>query len=263
MSFRARIALAALMLVLVCGVTAEAALIGSATLVRDPSGQAGPATVAFGPPEAALGAPWVSYQLSATSDEGDIASWSFRIDTMLHQRWSDGDFDDDPSNGKTLTGPVNGPNGDSHLTPAAGALAGAGIGAPDEDNDYLPPDPDSPLTDTYSPGEFTGGIAWGVGSFLKGDYGLLLVTQGPTANIAKIVIPWDKFLEGFDEPTLPRNDVDRLVQITFRAGNAVGQQIGDTLDECDFFSCIPEPTTAMLAGLALVGLVGFGRRRVR
>lgn len=225
-----RISVAACCVFFLLTASANAALMGTATLIRDPGGEVGAPTAAFAAPEALLGSPWVSYQLSVTSDEGNIASWSFRIDTDLHQRWSDGDFDDDPTNGKTITGTVSSANGDSHLTPAAGALAGAGIGAPDEDNDYLPPAPDSPLTDSYVPGAGTGGIAWGVGSFLKGDYGLLAATQTASADIAKIVIPVSVL------DALAAGDLGAMT-ISARAGNPTGVQIGGTLDACDFFFC--------------------------
>ena len=155
--------------VLLGGTLAQAAIIGTATLIKNPPG------VAFGAPEAALPAPWVSYRLSVASDSGEIIqAVQANIVGQLHQRWSDADED-------TVLEPTPNPaavnflNGDSHLAAPAGSLFGSG---PSEDNSLA----GSPLPNTTT-------RFYGVGSFLQAAWALPAASVGTSADVAYIVIP--------------------------------------------------------------------------
>lgn len=212
--------------VLVVGTFAQAAIIGTSTLQKQPPG------VPFAAPDAALPAPWVSYSLGLQATAGEvIAAVDVLINGQLHQRWADVDFDTifDPS--------PNSPNatqGDSHLAAISGALFGAPAA---EDNSGV----GSPLA--------SGTFQYGIGSFLSGAWGIPGPSQGPTASLAYIVIP-----EGSQVST----------QIRVRVADQNGGIIGE-LGPLDFAGfgepVIPEPTSLVLLGLALVGAAGFRRRK--
>jgi hypothetical protein len=207
--------------------SANAALIGKATLVKQPPGSP------FSAPDAALGAPWVSYQLSVESNNPAelIGAVDVTINgNKLHQRWNDTDFDGvtdpSPQNPATSDG-----RGDSHLTAPAGSPFGSG---PSETN-----------TKTGSPlGSTPGATEYGVGN-LSGAWGILVPST--TANLAYIVIN--------------SQDAGPSLDIRVTAATPTGATFnnGVALTGTDFF--IPEPTTMGLLGLAMVGGLGFIRRR--
>ncbi len=151
------------------GTAAEAGVIGTVALVRNPPG------VPFNAPEAALGAPWVGYTIGLATTAGElIGGVDVTITGQLHQRWTVGEDPDtgDPINVSTPNN-ANATAGDSHLRAVTGALFGSG---PDEDNSLA----GSPLANTAI-------NTYGVGSFLKGAWG---ITNALTsANVAYIVIP--------------------------------------------------------------------------
>src|SRR5262249_39803266 len=63
----------------------DAAIIATTTLIEDPS-----AGMPFAPPDAALGAPWVSYLLTISATAGEqIEAVDVHIHGQLHQRWTD------------------------------------------------------------------------------------------------------------------------------------------------------------------------------
>src|SRR3990172_9822742 len=83
------------------GGVAQGAIIGTATLIKEP-----PLTP-FVAPDAALPAPWVSYKLTIASDSGQIIQTvQAVISGQLHQRWDDTDFDGDPTNNPTINVPT-------------------------------------------------------------------------------------------------------------------------------------------------------------
>lgn len=198
-----RMAALAVATVLLGGAWAQAAIIGSATLVKDPS-----AALPFGPPDAALGAPWVSYKLSLSASDGDlIQAVVANISGQLHQRWSSSGFDGvyDTATGNS----TNLANGDSHFLAITAGSAMLFANGPNEDN----PASGSPLSPSNT--ESTG---WGVGTSMS-------ATFGPTGaglaamDVAYIVVPKGS------EPSL-----DIRVDVLNPAGDTVG-----SLDVGDFF----------------------------
>lgn len=125
----------------------QGAVIGMTTLVKDPAGG-----VPFASPDAALGAPWVSYALALQSTAGElIGGVDVEITGQLHQRWN---FDVDTETFAPTANSTNQSNGDSHLRAVTSALFGSG---PSEDNSGA----GSPLSDTAN-------SDYGVGSYLRG-----------------------------------------------------------------------------------------------
>ncbi len=159
----------AVVAVLTVSSLAQAAVLGIATLKANPPG------VAFGSPDAALGAPWVSYALDLSTNAGElIGGIDVSITGQLHQRWT---FDEDSGTFLPTGNSANQTNGDSHLRAVAGSLFGAG---PTENN----PGTGSPLADNAT-------SDYGVGTTLSGAWGLLPASQLSTASLAYIVIPSD------------------------------------------------------------------------
>lgn len=142
------------------------ALIPTATLVKDPSAGSN-----FGAPDAALPAGWVSYQLSLNATAGEkVGAVDVSITGgVLHQRWTDVDFDGttDP----TPNGAASDGRGDSHLTAPAGSPFGSG---PTETNSKT----GSPLTSN------PGSTEYGLGN-LSGAWAILNPTA--TTNLAYLV----------------------------------------------------------------------------
>ena len=144
-------------------------MIGTATLVKDPANG-----IPFSSPEAALGGPWVSYAIGLQTTAGElIGGIDVTITGQLHQRWIPGEDDfGNPIDQPTPNSP-NATNGDSHLRAAAGALFAI---VPEEDNSLT----GSPLANTPT-------ATYGVGSYLRGAWGIL--DAATTANVAYICIP--------------------------------------------------------------------------
>jgi hypothetical protein len=136
------------------GATAEAAVVGTATLVKDPANG-----IPFGAPDAALGAPWVSYRLSVTATDGDlIQAVDATISGQLHQRWIASNVDgvyDTATHSST-----NQANGDSHFAAISGGLQ-LFFGNHSEDN----PATGSPLSPSNSDS-----AGWGVGTSMSAAF---------------------------------------------------------------------------------------------
>jgi hypothetical protein len=143
---------------------APAAVIASATLIKDPS-----AGISFGGPDAALPAPWVSYLLSVTDTFYKIDAYDVLIEGPLHQRWIDGNHD---GTFESTPGGTDQSTGDSHLAVPAGSIIGA---PPTEDNAGT----GSPLTSTST-------ALYGVGTSLQGAWA---TSESHTLDVAYIVIP--------------------------------------------------------------------------
>jgi hypothetical protein len=172
MRFRSvRLASLAVVTLLLGSTFAQAGIVASATLIKDPS-----AGAPFGPPagDAAMPAPWVSYRLSLSATGTDtIQAVDVAIAGNLNQKWSssnlDGVYDTPSPNSTSLT------NADSHLLAAANALIGA---PPTEDNTLA----GSPMS--ASNNDTTG---WGIGHALTGAWSVngAAVTE---LNLAYIVV---------------------------------------------------------------------------
>lgn len=203
------------------GQMAQAGVVGRATLVKDPG-----AGLPFLPPEAALPAGFVSYQLSIEGTNGDVIG---AVDVSitggkLHQRWSTPDLECcSPSpNGMASDG-----RGDSHLTAPPGSPFGLG---PSETNSKT----GSPLTST------PGTTEYGFGDL----YGAWAILNPTTINdIAYIVVKQS------DIPI-----IDITVKVAIPNGNVI-----QTLFASDFFK-IPEPSAFTLVGPAMATGCGFRRR---
>ncbi len=167
------------------------------------------------PDEALTGTNFSAFQISAiTSDPQDvITAVEISITGPLHQRWADISFDGFPD--PTPVGaPANG-RGDSHLTPLAGALIGS---APTEDN-----------SGAGSPIPNTGYFYYGLGTFLRGAWGIPGSLQSNTVQLAYIV-------------TKPITIID--LEITTRLSGTFSSQ----------WIYEPEPASLTLAGLAMASL---------
>jgi hypothetical protein len=163
-----RLATLAVITTLFAASMGKAAIIGTATLLKNPPG------TPFAAPDAALGSPWVSYRLSLAATAGEtIQAIQADITGQLHQRWNANV--DDPSIFDPSAQSTNVTNGDSHLMAPTGSLFGSG---PTEDN----PGTGSPLASTAS-------AMYGVGSLLQGAWSLVGANVGSAANVAYIVIP--------------------------------------------------------------------------
>jgi len=220
-----KLALLALVASLFGGSMSQAALIPTATLVKDPN-----AGVNFSAPDAALPSPWVSWKLSIVATAGEIVQAAqVNMTGVFHQRWTDADADEVPEPTPNSAAASGLTNGDTHLLAPTGSLFGSG---PAEDNTMA----GSPLAST--PTAF-----YGTGTFLQGAWSVLVPSS--TTNLAYIVIK---------RGSVPNMNID------VRVANPTGQIIG-TFTTSDFIGQIPEPTTVTLAGLGLIGMLGLARRR--
>ncbi len=112
------------------------------------------------------------YVIGVMTDDGsNISAVDINIRGQLHQRWvfnaDTEEFDPTPSS-------ANITNGDSHLTPVAGALIGSAL---IENNNITP----SPLADTAT-------RDYGYGDSLRGAWGIPGPSQTNKANLAYIVV---------------------------------------------------------------------------
>lgn len=181
--------------------------------------------IPFSAPDATLPSPWVSYRLSVTATAGEQMQ-AFQVDIrgQLHQRWTDADGDQvfEPTASSTAASGLT--NGDSHLLGRFDLF----FGGPSEDN----PGTGSPLASTAT-------ALYGVGTYLNGAFSL--TTPATTANLAYLV--------------LAKNTT---TQISARI--LVANSQGDIISDINFPN-FPEPTSAVLATLALAGLVATVRQR--
>ncbi len=148
-------------LIVLSASTASAGVIGGYTINR-----------LFTTPDTALTG-HTGYALSVMTDDGSkIWAVDVNITGRLHQRWFI-----DPEFGETTPTPsgTSVTNGDSHLTPIAGALFGSEAR---EDNSGV----GSPLPDTAT-------RDYGYGTFLRGAWGIPSASQTNNANIGYVVIP--------------------------------------------------------------------------
>jgi hypothetical protein len=164
---------ASLCLAILMAASAKAGVIVTGTLIRDPS-----AALPFTAPDAALGAPWISYRLSLEAFGGDtIQAVEATITGQLHQRWTSSNVDGiyDTSTGNS----TNQSNGDSHFMAITAGSQMLFANGPNEDNDIS--------TSPLSPSN-TDATGWGVGTSMSATFGPAgaAVTQ---MNVAYIVIP--------------------------------------------------------------------------
>jgi hypothetical protein len=123
------------------------------------------------PDDGLTGQGYTGYILTLMTDDNSVISAiDVNITGALHQRWG---FDDD---GNSLPSPssLNITNGDSKLNAITGALVGAAL---TEDNSGT----GSPLADTATRN-------YGVGTFLKGAWGIQGPSQTNKATMAYIVV---------------------------------------------------------------------------
>ena len=196
----------------VCALPARASVIGTATLVKDPS-----AGLPFASPDSALGGPWVSYKLGIQATAGElIQAVDVSITGQLHQRWSstnsDGMYDTPTANS------ANAANGDSHFMATHTMLFASG---PTEDNPatFAPLGGGSPLSPTN-----TVDTGYGVGTSMSAVFGI----PGPAAtsmNLAYIVIP---------------KGSESSLNIDVKVADPNGD-IVSVLSVCNFLACGGEP----------------------
>jgi hypothetical protein len=205
---------ASLAIVCVLASASSAAIIGSATLVKNPPG------TPFNAPDAALGSPWQSYILSVTADAGETIQAVQAVFTgSMHQRWDDTDFDDDPSNNPTGNG-TNKTGGDTHLLAPTGSLFGSG---PTENN----PGTGSPLSAGNSVSRM-----YGVGNSLTGAWSLTGASVGSSAEVAYLVINPNDFT-GFNIEVKVANPLGETLATLTKAnfpglpGGGVVPTVGD------------------------------------
>lgn len=178
----------------------SAGVIPTLTLIKDPGNG-----VPFTSPDAALGSPWVSYAIGLQTTAGElIGGVDVEITGPLHQRWN---YNEDTETYDPTAQSANQSNGDSHLRAVTGALFAAG---PSEDNSGT----GSPLADTAT-------ANYGVGSYLKGIWGITSATT--TASVAYIVVPKDQ---------------TGLINFKATVASPAGEIIG-RLSTCDFTLCSP------------------------
>lgn len=193
----------------------------------------------FVAPEAGIDGAFTSYQLSIETDGVVAGELISGIDVSLTsaqpifmQRWSgDADFDgnaDPTPNAVTIADR----RGDSHLTAPAGSIV-------------IIPYAENNLVDTASkPDTWDGfsGYDYGLGDSLSAVWG---VSGGATTvNIAYIVIP-----TGME------------AQVSLALDVSTSEVPVTSFTAMDFGLAVPEPASITLFGLAVVGLVGFVRRR--
>lgn len=174
-------------------------------------------TPPFSAPDAALTG-FTSWQVNASSTAGElISAVDVNFTGSFHQRWVDNDFEG-VANDATPVGAASNTRGDSHLTLVQGALVGS---APAEDNSLA----GSPLAITPTAG-------YGLGTFLRGAWGIPGPSQGQSATLGLVVMP-----------------VGSQGLLTYSIATSNGTFDGEQI------LGIPEPATLSLAGLSLIGLV--------
>jgi hypothetical protein len=240
-------------LVLVSAVVAQAGVIGVVQKMVNPGSAAAPyngfANAAFAQDtdlnSGTLAQTWVSYVLGVQATAGEkISSFDIAITspvtptTGMLQRWN---FNVDTETFTPSPSSTNTTNGDSHLIVQGSVV----VVAPAETKLDAggPPIPADTAARDY-----------GVGGSLSGLWGFSQAEQ----NAQTGVVP-------FAYVVVPRGHEPQVViSVGAGANDASGQPIagGFRLTNADFgFFFIPEPATVSLFGLAMIGVVGFARRR--
>jgi hypothetical protein len=221
----ARAVVAAIVSVVFAAAASNAAVTGTATLIKDPS-----IGLPFAAPDSALGAPWVSYLLTIQATAGErIQAIDAHIKGSLHQNWTGVDCSGGGFCGGTFNS-TNETNGDSHaLAPPEALLLDFG----GEDNSFMGSPFSDPLVDAY-----------GVGTYLRGVWTFQGINGWRSqAKVAYLVIP---------------RGAERTLDIRIQVGDPTGEVIAD-LRARSFF--VPEPSTAILAGTLVLGASFIRPRR--
>lgn len=164
---------AALVMASLMVMSAQAGVVGTSTLVANPP------VVNFaqdtGYNSAPLSDTWVSYILGAQTDDGStISGFDVTITGAVNQRWN---FDLDNEVFVQSASSTNATNGDSHLMIPATAI----VFVPATENNNQPsPLPIAPDTGTRD---------YGIGTLLRGAWGIPGAEQSTSANFAYLVVP--------------------------------------------------------------------------
>jgi hypothetical protein len=179
---------------------------------------------------------WVSYVLNLTNTKGmNITAIDTTLEGVFHQRWQIFQEEDPAGNpiDVLVKTPVNDgiTNGDSHFLPPAGEAVSIIL---DENNNFYvdpAPAPDTAQRD------------YGIGTYLRGIYGIPNAQLSPSVDFAYVVIP--------------RGGESGLsLRLQFGLPDGLGYELRETS-----MVYVPEPATASLVGLALAFAAGAAPRR--
>ena len=164
---------ASLVIAALMATSAIAGVIGTSTLVANPPGTLFAQDTAYN--AGALADTWVSYLLGAQTDDGSkIAGFDVTINGVMNQRWN---FDVDNEVFVASPSSTNATNGDTHLMPIGSSII---FVPPSENNNQpsaVPTAPDTAARD------------YGVGTNLRGAWGIPEIDQLGAMNFAYLVVP--------------------------------------------------------------------------